>query len=301
MKKVVIIILHYKQKNLTADCLESISKLSIPVGFTALSIIVNNNPDDDLSDLINKYRNCVFVAAGKNLGYVGGNNFGIKKALERSANYILLLNNDTIVDKQMLKHLLETAESEEEIGIVGPKIYFASGREYHYARYKKSERGRVIWFAGGIIDWANIASSHRGVDEVDRGQYDKTEETDFVSGCCMLIKRQVVDEIGILDEKYFLYLEDNDYCRRAKQAGFRIYFEPKAFLHHVNAASSEVGGDLQDYYISRNRMFFGMKFASSRTKLSLIKESFKLLFFGRVWQKIGIRDYYLGKCGKGSY
>lgn len=298
--QVAIVILHFLNKELTFQCLESVKKLSRK-GFKLETVVVNNNPQEDLKDLEKKFADFIFLKTGKNLGFTGGNNIGIRQALGSKADWIFLVNNDTILDKNLAVQLIKVGESDEKIGILGPKIYFAPGYEFHKERYKPSERGKVIWFAGGLIDWQNVLASHRGVDEVDKGQYDQQIETDFVSGCAMLVKREVFEKIGLLDERYFLYWEDADFCQGAKKAGFKVIYAPQAKLWHANAGSSAVGGPLQDYYLTRNRMLFGLRYAPLRTKVALIRESAKILLAGRKWQKIGIRDFYLRKFGKGSY
>lgn len=300
MTKIGIVLLHYIDKKLTGQCLVSVKKLK-KKDFELEVVIVNNNPQEDLTDLKKKFQDFLFLEAEKNLGFTGGNNLGIKKALGDGANFVFLVNNDALLDKDLLVQLFKLASLDNQIGILGPKIYFAPGYEFHKERYKPTERGKVIWYAGGKIDWENVLSSHQGVDEVDKGQYDKQAETDFVSGCAMLVRKEVFEKVGLLDERYFLYLEDLEFCQRAKRAGFKIVYAPKTKLWHLNAASSEVGGSLHDYYSTRNRMLFGMKYASWRTKLALFRESLRLLFTGRQWQRIGIRDFYLGKFGKGSY
>jgi len=152
------------------------------------------------------------------------------------------------------------------------------------------------------MDWKNVLASHVGVDEVDHGQFERLEKTDFASGCCEMIKREVFEKIGLFDEKYFLYYEDNDLSQRAKKAGFGIYYQPKSILWHMNAGSTGgSGSQLQDYYITRNRLLFGFKYTSSKTKLALIRESFRIMLNGRPAQKRGALDFYLGKFGKGSY
>ena len=97
-----------------------------------------------------------------------------------------------MLDKDFLVELLKTFAEEKDCGIVSPKIYFAKGHEFHKDRYQESELGKVIWYAGGRIDWQNIIASHRGVDEVDKGQFDKLEKTGFASGCCAMLKRTVL-------------------------------------------------------------------------------------------------------------
>src|SRR3989344_420271 len=297
--KVFIIILNFNGKDDTLACIESVEKLE--VGSETLEVIIVDNGSSQR--LMINDEGLKIIRNEKNLGYAGGNNIGITYALAHGADYILVLNNDTIVDKNLVSELLITARSNEKIGIVAPKIYFAKGYEFHKDRYKESERGKVFWYAGGKMDFANVLGSHRGVDEVDSGQYEKEEETDFASGCCMLVKREVFEKVGGgFDEKYFLYYEDNDLSQKAKRNGFKIVYSPKAVLWHKNAGS--VGGSgstLQDYYITRNRLLFGMRYAPLRAKVALMRESLRLLSSGRRWQKQGVVDFYLERFGKGTY
>ena len=299
MKKVFAVILHYRGKEFTRQCLLSLNKVKTK-GFSLKTVVVDNHSPEPIDDLREKFFNEVFIKNKKNLGFAEGNNVGIRYALKQGADYVILINNDTQVSPEIIIQLIKAGEDDSRAGILGPEIYFLPGFEFHKERYKKSDRGKVIWYAGGIIDWRNVLVSHRGVDEVDKGQYDKKIETDFISGCCMFIKKEVLEKIGLLDKKYFLYLEDSDFCQRAKKAGFKLVYVPKAKLWHANAGSSRVGGPLHDYYLTRNRMLFGMRYASMRTKLALIRESFKLCLSGRKWQKIGIKDFYLRRFGYGK-
>lgn len=300
MKKVAIVVIHFADQKLTDGCLSSIEKLNRN-NCDPTTIVVNNNPKDNVSSLKAKFPGFIFLETGVNLGFTGGNNFGVKEAFKRKADYFLFVNNDTVLDKDLLVNLVISMEKNPAIGILGPKIYFASGHEFHKDRYKKDERGKVIWYAGGIIDWQNVLLSHRGVDEVDSGQFSESKPTDFVSGCGMMVRREVFAKIGLFDDRYFLYLEDADFCQRAKLAGFKTFFEPRGFLYHINAASSGVGGGLHDYFFSRNRLLFGFRYASLRTKLALAREGLRLLLFGRCWQRLGVADFFLGKFGRGRY
>jgi GT2 family glycosyltransferase len=151
------------------------------------------------------------------------------------------------------------------------------------------------------MDWKNIYGSNRGVDEVDKGQFDETTETDFATGCFVMYKRKALEEVGLYDKRFYLYMEDADHAQRMKAAGWKILYSGRGCLWHKVSQSSGIGSELNDYYLTRNRMLFGLKYASLRTKFALIRESLRLLVNGRKWQKIGIRDYYLGKFGKGSW
>lgn len=212
------------------------------------------------------------------------------------------MNNDTIVSQDFLTSLIDFAKDKEDLGIVSPKIYFAPGFEYHKDRYKKADQGKVIWYAGGKIDWENIYASHIGVDEVDQGQYDKAKEIDFATGCCMLIKRDVLEKVGLFDKNYFVYFEDVDLSTRAKKAGFKVYYTPNTFLWHKNASSSgKPGSSLHVYYQTRNRLYFGLKYAHIKTKIHLIRDALFMTFGGNPAQKKACLDFFTNKMGKGSY
>ena len=299
MKKVFVVVLHYKGKQFTRQCLLSLEKTKT-AGFSLKAVVVDNNSPEPITDLKKEFNRYIFIENKENLGFAEGNNVGIRKALQDGADYVFVVNNDTILDKNLLVQLFKVASLNDKSGILAPKIYFAPGYEYHKERYKENDRGKVFWYAGGLIDWRNILCSHRGVDEVDKGQYNYQIETDYVSGCAMFVKREVFEKIGLFDKRYFLYLEDVEFCQRAKKAGFKVVYTPKAKLWHTNAGSSAVGGSLQDYYLTRNRMLFGIRYASWRTKLALFKESIGLLFTGRRWQKAGIRDFYFAVAGEAT-
>lgn len=295
---VFVSIIDFNGKENTIQCLESLSKVR-KNNINLKVVIINNYPQDKFSLPEMKDLDIKIIETGKNLGFSGGHNIGIKYALENGADCVLILNNDTIVDGNLV---VELVKSSSTAGIIAPKIYFAKGYEFHKDRYSKNDLGKVIWYAGGQMDWENVLAKHRGVDEVDRGQFDTVQDTNFASGCCMLVKREVFEKVGLFDNKYFLYFEDNDLCQRAKHSKFRILYNPKAILWHKNAGSAGGSGSkLQDYYITRNRLLFGMKFASFHSKISLFRESLRLLLAGRTWQKRGIIDFYTGKFGKGSY
>jgi len=310
--KVFVIILNWNQWELTLECLESVRELRT-MNYELRVVVVDNGSTDNSKSKIQKAKsqfkmnnplrgkNLELLENKENLGFVGGNNVGIKYALKNNADYVMVLNNDTTVHSASMNQFIEVVKDNPEVGAVSPKIYFAKGFEFHKNRYKKDELGKVIWYAGGNIDWDNVYGKSRGVDEVDRGQYNKGGETDFATGACMFLTAKALRDIGVFDEKYYLYYEDTDLSQRMKNKGWKVWYEPKAIIWHKVAQSSGIGSDLNDYFTTRNRMLFGMRYAPLRTKLALAKESVKLLLNGRKWQKIGVKDFYLGKFGKGSW
>ena len=303
MKTIGLVTINFNSDKETHTCLESLERLLIPKDCNFHILIVDNGSKVPfmLTKEEKERGNVHLIRSEENLGFTGGNNLGMQHLLDKGATHIMLLNNDTIVDPKLLSKLLEKLDSSNSIGMVVPKIYFAKGHEYHKNKYKKEDLGNVFWYAGGNVDFANVFTRHRGVDEVDHGQYDLEEEIDFATGCCVLIKRNVLEKIGLFDDKFFLYFEDGDLSMRVKKTGYKIFYVPSAVLWHINAGSSGSGSNLHDYYLTRNRMYFGMKYAPFRSKLALIRESIRLLLSGREWQKKGIQDFYLGRMGKGSW
>lgn len=303
MKHIFISILNFNGEKNTFECLDSLR--SLDAKNFKLTIIVVDNASEEKLNIENGFLGkipLIVIKSDKNLGFSGGQNLGIKYALSNGADYVLILNNDTYVDKNFIEELLRVAEEDERIGILSPKIYFAPGFEFHKNRYSKKEQGKALWYAGGEMDWQNVIGHNRGVDEVDQRQFDKTEETDIATGCCMLVKREVFDRVGMFDDKYFLYYEDADLSMRARDKGFKIMYVPKSLIWHKNAGSAGGSGSiLQDYYITRNRLIFGFRFASIRSKLALFRESLLILLKGRKWQRRGVIDFYLGRLGRGSY
>ncbi|MBA4312068.1 MAG: glycosyltransferase family 2 protein [Chlorobiaceae bacterium] len=220
---VYIIVLTWNGKSDTIECLQSLQKLSYP---NYKIIVVDNASIDGTADEVMRlYPSVELVRNSSNLRFAGGNNIGINIALKKKADYVLLLNNDTIVDVNFLSHLIEAAESDEHVGMAGPKIYYHSDQ-------------KRIWYAGGKIDWWTGSVSHLGVREIDKGQFIKLKYTDYVTGCALLVKREVVEKIGLLDESYFIYGEDADWSLRTAGAGYKLLFVPQAILWHKVSVST---------------------------------------------------------------
>ncbi len=209
------------------------------------------------------------VIREQNKGYSYGVNRGIESAQKKGMTNFCVLNNDVMLKSNFITSL---QKSFEKYDVFGGKIYYAPGFEFHKDRYQKSDLGMVLWYAGGIIDWNNVYTKHRGVDEVDRKQYDSVEKTEFITGCLFCFTQKVIDKVGFWDESYFLYYEDADYSQRCKKNGFSLYYNPNVLLWHKNAQSTGgAGSQLHKKYQRINRLRFGLKYASWRTKLHLIK------------------------------
>lgn len=310
MNTIGVVVLNWERGEDTLDCLQSLEKLCIDNLKVHVVVVDNASTDDspntirkELKKLTTERKNWKgeLIRNRKNLGFAGGNNVGVNYLLSTRCDYILLLNNDTVVDKNLLVDLLRVAEANPEGGVFSPKIYFAKGYEFHKERYGESELGKVIWSAGGKMDWENVFGVNLGVDEVDSDKFNGVKEIDFATGACLFVRRETFSEIGVFDEKYFMYFEDADFCCRARKGGWKSFYVPPAHLWHKVSQSSGIGSGLNDYFIARNRLLFGMRWAPLRARVALYKESLRLLAIGREWQKKGVRDFYFGKLGKGSW
>jgi len=295
MKKISVVILNYNGLKDTLECLDSLKPIKDKNKFLEV-VVVDNNSTDKSPNELSQINWIKFIQNKDNLGYAGGNNVGIKFALEKEADFILVLNNDTIVDLNFIEPLTTSAEK----GIASPKIYFAKGYEFHHARYQKKDLGKVIWFAGGKMDWDNVIGKHVGVDEVDMGQFDKEKDTDLATGACLMVKSDVFKKIGLFDERYFLYFEDADLCERARKADFSVKYQPQSTIWHKNAGSTGGSGSkLQDYFITRNRLLFGFKYAKLRTKIALLRQAFSSL--NDPIKRQALFDFLILNFGKGSF
>lgn len=231
---VYLIILSYNGKQLTLDCLASVLKLNYE---NFIIVVVDNASTDRTVEAIKTEYSMellsgkmVLIANNKNTGFAAGNNTGMKYAFEKNANYALLLNNDTVVDRDLLKNMIPLLASDERIGIAGPKIYYQDPPDR-------------IWFAGGEIKLYKGLSRHIGIRQKDTGQFNTPFECDYITGCAMLIKRQVIIQTGYLDTVYPMYSEDADYCLRARESGFKIMYIPGGLVWHKISAAT--GGQLR--------------------------------------------------------
>lgn len=284
----------------TLDVVKQLDKNTLPLGVTSTVFVVDNDRSEELKEKLTKYPQAVYVESPGNVGFAAGNNLGFKKALQDETDIIVLINNDTVVPEDLVLKILASPIVEKTTGVVGGLIYFAKGFEFE-DKYKKDELGKVIWYAGGEYDWDNVYAKHIGVNEVDKGQYDGQRETDFITGCLFITKAEVLRKVGLFDERYCLYFEDSDLGLRIKKAGYKLIIDSNVKLWHKVAQSSAIGSPLNDYFITRNRLLFGMDYARSRTKFALLREAIKKLFIGTNAQKQAVRDFFMRKLGGGSW
>jgi len=263
---VAVVVLNWNGRSDTLECLRSVTNMSYR---NCQTIVVDNGSTDGSTGAVRRaFPTVDLLINPENLGFAAGNNVGIRYALQRGVDYVFLLNNDTVVDAALLDALVDTAEADPRIGIVGPKIYYY-------------DRQNTLWYAGAREQWLRRIPATVGLDEIDRGQYDRIRETAFVYGTAMLIRRQVLEKIGTLDERFFAYHEDADLCMRTRQAGYRCVYDPEGVVWHKVSAATRSTPHVQDYLRARGRiLFFSKHLQGLRLALVLCYELHRL---AKIW------------------
>jgi GT2 family glycosyltransferase len=234
-----IIIANYNGKRFLKGCIESLQKLDYPKEKLEVIMVDNLSSDDSVSYVRKNYPDVKLIVNDAN-NYCRANNIGIKRSSARK--YAVLLNNDTIVDRMWLKELVKTAESDKRIGCVGSKILFMKGGRIQSVGHEYI--GHYYW-------------KDRGFDEVDKGQYDKEEEVESLCGASLLIKKECIEDVGLLDENFGMYLEDVDFAIRCRKKGWKLAYNPKSIVHHYFRGTSTPR--LTEEYYEKNRLMLIMK------------------------------------------
>ena len=232
MIKFFIIIINFNNQRDINFCLQSLIKTYSKINI----IIVDNNSTDKSVGEIKKIKNIKHIKIirnKRNLGFAGGCNVGIKYALNQGAESILLLNPDTVVKRGFLEPLLVN-----KADIVGPIIKF-------------KRKGQWVYDFGGKVNFCLGRTKHS--ESLKPGAH--FSQPDYLSGCCLLIKKKVFEKIGLLNEKYFLFFEDADFCLRAKKAGFKIALEPKSTVIHKLSEGKEKT-PRHYYHLIRSNLIF---------------------------------------------
>ncbi|OGN27788.1 MAG: hypothetical protein A3A33_00420 [Candidatus Yanofskybacteria bacterium RIFCSPLOWO2_01_FULL_49_25] len=281
MPKVSIVVLQYNQSDRTLACLESLKKLTYP----SYDVIVVDNASDvqhlkavEYWIETNKARSFQLEAVSSNLGYSGGNNLGIRNALDAGAEYILILNNDTIVEPDFIECLIQTADSGADI--VG--IHF----------------GHLRWLAAELP----LSAKTLNVADISRDHY--------LSGVALLVKRGIFEKVGFLDERYFLYFEDVEFSLRAQRAGYRLGLVDAKINHATSSSTASLGSPSLLYYHYRNALLFNKTHGPWWVRVLLpvwtiwivLKQKIKIAIGDHVDESRailqGARNYRKGKFGQ---
>lgn len=235
--RVAVILINYNGLEDTLECIESIKKNDMEVDI----IVVDNASKVDEGKIIKeRYSFVKIIRSDKNLGFSGGNNLAIKYALENNFEYVMLLNNDTIIKSNMISELLKNAN---ENTIAVPKMYYYDDKN-------------IIWYDGGYISKVKGSSNHDNMNKIDNN-YSKNRNCTFATGCCILIHVNILMKIGLLNENYFMYCEDTEYCLRALKNNIKILYIPTAQLwHKVSRSTGGSYSNFATYYMTRNRFIY---------------------------------------------
>lgn len=272
-KLLSIITINYNGLKDTCELIDS-----LPTNNDSIEIIVvdNNSIQDEASEIEKRYSQVVVVKSNQNLGFAGGNNLGIQAA---HGKYLFFLNNDTVLQPATfsLQHLIDRLASSEKIGMVCPKIRFLwADHPIQYAGYTP-------------LTPITLRNHTIGMGEKDYGQYNTPHTTPYAHGAAMMVKREVIEKVGLMPECYFLYYEELDWSEMIRRAGYEIWYDPTCTIYHKESQSTGKASPLKTYYITRNRLLFARRNIKGLYKyLSYIylvfivapKDCFKYLIWG---------------------
>jgi GT2 family glycosyltransferase len=298
VNSVAIIILNWRRLADTLACLDSVHAIDYP---SVIIIVVENGSGDGSAEGIRAaFPNVTLLEQDINYGYAGGNNIGIQYAKTLGADYILLLNNDVEVKPDFLGQMMAVAEEHPFVGIIGPTIYYFDQPEQ-------------IWSAGGRVDWVRGEAMMMGLNEMEIGQFGVIPRpVEWITGCALLIKMAVIEQIGSLDERFFAYYEEAEFCLRARRAGWGVVHVPTAKIWHKISSRAREASPQVNYYMSRNRLLFlkltGAEFIAWVNTLvldygiRLINWSINPKWRGKKQQRLAlmqaVMDYFRGRFGK---
>lgn len=294
INKVGIILVNYNGAKFNGECIKSIKEST----YRNYEIIVVDNASNDNSvELLEaQFKNDItIIKSDINLGFSEGNNLGIKHALEKECEFILLLNNDTTIAKDMIEVMVEKSIIKNN-AVISPKIYYY-------------DNPNTIWSAGAKMEWKRGIPAQNGLNEDDNNVYDNEELVEIATGCCLLFNKYIIEKVGLLSNEYFLYYEDTDFTTKIVRSGFDIVYLPTAKMYHkVSASTGGVESSNYIYYNTRNRLIFNGKYNKSNRAtyipyfyVTRIIKCIKWCLSGRrdlIKASIdGIKDYYNGNVG----
>jgi GT2 family glycosyltransferase len=263
MKSIAVVLVDWNGVEVTKECLTSLKKSDVSFLDRFQIIVVDNGSDVPIKSLLEEYfSDIVYISSSINLGFAGGNNLGIKYAIENNFTYTLLLNNDTTVAPDFLKPLFDTLESNINIAAAQPKIYFAHNRT-------------LLWNAGTKFDRIFGTTSSRGYNEIDKGQYEETTTMPWLTGCCMLIKNEVLKQHvpELLNEQFKTYFEDVKLSFDLREAEYELMYVPLSKIWHVAGYTAERNQDKEGkkfpeivYLHTRNKIWIGRAYSLPLTR-----------------------------------
>ena len=293
--RVACLILNTNRRDDTLACLASLQASTYPNQFTL--VLDCQSTDGSVEAVRAQYPDVRIIPLTDNRGYAGNNNVGIAAALDQGADWVFVLNEDTVLAPEAIAHLVAAGEQDPRIGMVGPLVH-------HH------DEPTVIQSAGGRLtpDWDGY---HLGQNEDDRGQYTAPYAVDWISGCALLVRRDVIQQLGPFEERFFIYWEETEWCVRAGQAGWRLMIVPAARIWHKGVQREYRPKPGVTYYSTRNHFLMlalrraplGAKLATwSRTLRTLASWSLRPKWRDKRPHRdamlAGVVDYLFGRFGR---
>lgn len=248
------LVVTWNRKDDVLECVDSLLK----TGYPHLSVyVVDNGSEDHTIEAINeRYPDVITIRSEDNLGFAGGNNLGLSRILEDAIDSVFLVNDDVVVEKDTIDKLIDGGYDDPSVGVLSSKILL----------YDEPD---IIWAAGGSLDRFTGITRQLSYGERDNGSHDKPVDIDYSIGCAMLVKSEAIRRIGFLDPRYFMYYEETDWCRRIRQAGYRILHVPESRARH-KVTLEDTGRNSAAYYFSRNRLLYLDASGASQTRIAWI-------------------------------
>jgi GT2 family glycosyltransferase len=236
-----VVVLNWRRPREILACLASIEAQDYPS--YEIVVVDNGSANGSVAEIRREFPAVWVIENGCNLGFAAGSNRGINFLVQRGVDYVLLLNDDAICDSALLRELIARSEAEPDIGVLGPTIFYAD------------DPGTVIWSAGGVVDRLGHAR-HLQENDVGDGPLPPARDVDYVTGCALLIRRGVIEKVGMLDERFFAYWEEVEWCARARAADFRVVHLPAARVWHGIQQQERETSQFYQYLMTRNRLLY---------------------------------------------
>ena len=293
--EISIVILNYNGIFHTRELLFSVKEKLKDVSYEVI-VVDNGSKNKEYEQLKTEFPEYKILDSGKNRGFAGGNNFGIKECL---SDYVMLLNNDTLLTESSIKWLLNRLKEHPEIAAVSPKIHFYS------------PQGTIQYAGFSQLSSITLRNKAIGFGEADMGQYEISHETASTHGAAMMVSREVINKVGLMSELYFLYYEELDWCEMMRKAGYEIWYEPRSLVIHKESQSSGVNSPLKKYYLVRNRLLFASRNRNGLIKLLAITYQLTVVLIKELLSSLierrfdlvkatfsGVKDFFLMRINK---
>jgi GT2 family glycosyltransferase len=292
---VISVILNTNRRDDTLECLKSLARSKY--SHHSVILLDNHSTDGSVEAVRAGFPDVQIMNLQENLGYAGNNNVGIQSAIEQGADWVFVLNEDTVLDENCLARLIDAGGQDAKTGIVGPMVY-------HFDEPDHIQSG------GGILGpyWQ---SNHIAKDELDQGQLPETHSVEWISGCAIMVRREVIEQVGMIDARFFYYWEETEWCLRAAKAGWKILHVPAAKIWHKGVRRNYTPKPSLMYYSTRNRLLMIQKHhAPLRVWISALGDTLRTLaswtfrpkwrgkraYRDAMWQ--GLLDFLRGRWGK---